>query len=167
MYIGARGGHAGGNSEGALMTAITPDTLDTTLLRVITFSSVQARLTQLIDDHRGSTSWWVELARQLDDLADAVRREPGDLVDAEGFTEQIRSDAPHLMGRWLRLSTERDSLCDAVTDVRLQVGRDAGDESAVEQAKHAIRALLARARRFQERTTEVLLDAYERDLGGE
>ena len=67
----------------------------------------------------------------------------------------------------MRLSSERDGLYDAVTDVRLQVGRDAGDESAVEPATHAIRTLLARARRFQERTTEVLLDAYERDLGGE
>jgi hypothetical protein len=149
------------------MTAITPDTLDSTLLRVITFSSVQSRLTHLLEDHRGLTSWWVEIARQLDDLADAVRREPGDLVDAEGFTEQIRADAPHLMGRWMRLSTERDGLYDAVTNVRLQVGQDAGDPSAVDSAKHSIHALLARARRFQERTTEVLLDAYERDLGGE
>jgi hypothetical protein len=149
------------------MTAITPDALDTTLLRVITFSSVQSRLTHLLEDHRGLTSWWVEIARQLDDLADAVRREPGDLVDAEGFTEQIRADAPHLMGRWLRLSTEREGLYEAVTNVRLQVGQDAGDPSAVDSAKHSIRALLARARRFQERTTEVLLDAYERDLGGE
>lgn len=149
------------------MTTITPDTLDNTLLRVITFSSVHARLTQLVEDHRGSTSWWVEIARQLDDLADAVLREPGDLVDAEGFTEQIRADAPHLMGRWLRLSTERDGLYDAVTHVRVQVGHDAGDPSAVDSAKQAVRALLARARRFQERTTEVLLDAYERDLGGE
>jgi hypothetical protein len=149
------------------MTAITPDTLDNSLLRVITFSGVQARLTHLLEDHRGLTSWWVEIARQLDDLADAVRQEPGDLVDVEGFTEQIRDDAPHLMGRWMRLSTERDGLYDAVTHVRLQVGRDAGDPAAVASAKHSIRALLIRARRFQERTTEVLLDAYERDLGGE
>ncbi len=149
------------------MTAITPDTLDSTMLRVITYSSVQSRLTHLLEDHRGLTSWWVEIARQLDDLADAVRREPGDLVDADGFTEQIRDDAPHLMNRWMRLSSERDGLYDAVTHVRLQVGQDAGDPSAVDSAKHSIRALLARARRFQERTTEVLLDAYERDLGGE
>jgi len=149
------------------MTAITPDTLDGTFLRVITFSSVQARITQLLDDHHGVASWWVELARQLDDLADAVRREPGDLVDAEGFTEQLRDDAPHLMSRWLRLSTEREGLYDAVANVRLQVGRDAGDPSAVETVTRSIRDLLTRARRFQERTTEVLLDAYERDLGGE
>ena len=149
------------------MTAITPDTLDGTFLRVITFSSVQSRLTQLLEDHRGVASWWAELARQLDDLADAVRREPGDLVDADGFTEQLRDDAPHLMGRWLRLSAEREGLFDAVTDVRMQVGHHAGDPGAVEVVTGSVRALLSRARRFQERTTEVLLDAYERDLGGE
>ena len=149
------------------MTAITPDSLDTTLLRVITFSSVQSRLMHLVEEHPGLASWWVEVARQLDDLAAAVRTEPGDLVDAEGFTEQIRDDAPHLMGRWLRLSAERDGLYGAVTDVRLQVARDAGDPSAADAARQAIRSLLTRARRYQERTTEVLLDAYERDLGGE
>jgi hypothetical protein len=149
------------------MTAITPDTLDGSLLRVITFASVQSRLTQLLEDHRSAASWWVEIARQLDDLADAVRREPGDLVDTQGFTEQIRDDAPHLMGRWMRLSSERDGLFDAVTHMRLEVGQHAGDPSAVETVTRAIRDLLARARRFQERTTEVLLDAYERDLGGE
>jgi len=149
------------------MTTITPDTVDTALLRVITFSSVQTRLTHLLEEHPGVASWWVEVARQLDDLAAAVRTEPGDLVDAEGFTEQIRDDAPHLMSRWMRLSAEREGLYDAVAQVRLQVGRDAGDPTAVEAARQAVRSLLTRARRFQERTTEVLLDAYERDLGGE
>lgn len=149
------------------MTAITPDTLDGTFLRVISFPSVQSRLTALLEDHRGQASWWVELARQLDDLADAVRREPGDLVDVDGFTEQIRDDAPHLMSRWLRLSTEREGLFDAVTDVRMLVGHHAGDATAVGVVTGSVRALLSRARRFQERTTEVLLDAYERDLGGE
>ncbi len=149
------------------MTAITPETLDGTFLHVTSFSSVQSRLIRLLEDHRGVASWWVEVARQLDDLADAVRREPGDLVDAEGFTEQLRDDAPHLMSRWMRLSTERDGLYDEVAHVRLQVGRDAGDPSAVDTVTRSIRDLLTRARRFQERTTEVLLDAYERDLGGE
>jgi hypothetical protein len=149
------------------MTAITQDALQGPMLRVITFSSVQSRLMQLLEDHRGRASWWAEIARQLDELADAVRLEPGDLVDVDGFTEQIREDAPHLMSRWLRLSTERDGLYDAVTDVRLKVGQDAGDPSAVDTVTRAIRDLLTRARRFQERTTEVLFDAYQRDLGGE
>ncbi|HSO04475.1 MAG TPA: hypothetical protein VLQ92_08350, partial [Candidatus Limnocylindrales bacterium] len=67
----------------------------------------------------------------------------------------------------MRLSAEREGLYDAVSTVRLQVGRDAGDPTAVETVSRSIRDLLTRARRFQERTTEVLLDAYERDLGGE
>lgn len=149
------------------MTTITPDTLDGSMLRVVTFSGVQARLSELLQGHRGMASWWVEIARQLDDLADALRTEPGDLIDVEGFTEQIREDAPHLMGRWIRLADERDGLADLISSVRLQVGRDAGDPSAVESITTSIRELLARTRRFQERTTEVLLDAYERDLGGE
>ena len=149
------------------MTTITPDTLDGSTLRVITFSGVQARLSHLLEGHRRMASWWVEVARQLDDLADVVRTEPGDLVDVEGFTEQIREDAPHLMGRWIRLSDERDGLADLISSVRVQVGRDAGDPTAVESVTSSIRELLARTRRFQERTTEVLLDAYERDLGGE
>ena len=149
------------------MTTITPDTLNGSTLRVITFSGVQARLSHLLEGHRRMASWWVEVARQLDDLADVVRTEPGDLVDVEGFTEQIREDAPHLMGRWIRLSDERDGLAELISSVRVQVGRDAGDPTAVESVTSSIRELLARTRRFQERTTEVLLDAYERDLGGE
>jgi len=148
------------------MTAVTPETLEGSLLRVITFSSVMSRLTQLLEDRRGRASWWVEVARQLDNLADAVQVAPGDLVGGESFTEQLRDDAPHLMGRWLRLSSERDGLQEAVTGVRLQVGLDAGDPAAVETTRGTIRDLMARARRFQERTTEVLLDAYERDFGG-
>ena len=45
---------------------------------------------------------------------------PGDLIDPDGFTEQIRSDTPHLMGRWLRLAGDRDHLTAAITAVRLQ-----------------------------------------------
>ncbi len=47
------------------MTTITPDTLDGSMLRVITFSGVQARLSELLHGHRGMASWWVEIARQL------------------------------------------------------------------------------------------------------
>ncbi len=149
------------------MTAITTANHDGTMLRVIAFSGVQARLSQLLEGPRGMAWWWVEIARQLDDLADAVRTEQGDVPDLEGFTEQIRDDAPHLMARWVRLSDDRDRLARLIETVRLQVGTDAGDASAVETITAAVRGLLARTRRFHERTTEVLLDAYERDLGGE
>ena len=94
-------------------------------------------------------------------------RTRGDLIDPDGFTEQIRADAPYLMGRWLRLAGDRDQLTAAIAAARLQAGNMAGDPDAVGTVSAAIRALLAQVRRYQERTTDVLLDAYQRDLGGD
>ncbi len=155
------------------MTALTtdlhagtglPPTVD---LRVTDYTQAHDHLVGLLDDRRGLISWWIDLTRQLDELADAIRTTAGNLLDPEGFTEQIREDAPHLMGRWLRLSAERDELDRAVTEVRIRAGASAGDPSAVDSIISAVRDVLNRARRYQERTTDVLLDAYERDLGGE
>jgi hypothetical protein len=127
----------------------------------------QRRLEELSSDPRAGASWWVDVTRQLDNLAEAVRTVPGDMVDLLGFTEQIRSDAPHLMGRWVRVASEQDDLYEAVTEVRMLASSCAGDPSAVHAVSRAIRDVLVRIRRFQERTTDVLLDAYERDMGGE
>ena len=70
-------------------------------------------------------------------------------------------------GRWLRLAGDRDHLTAAITAVRLQAGRAAGDPDAVAAVSAAIRDLLTQVRRYQERTTDALLDAYQRDLGGD
>ncbi len=71
------------------------------------------------------------------------------------------------MGRWLRLAGDRDQLTAAIAAVRLQAGHAAGDPDAVGTVSAAIRTLLTQVRRYQERTTDVLLDAYQRDLGGD
>lgn len=129
-------------------------------------SSAQRRLEALLRDS-GGAGWWVEMIRQLDVLADAVRTAPGNLVDPLGFTEQLRSDAPHLVRRWARMAPERDALVGQVEQVRLLAAREAADPAAVPAVSAAVRSLLTRVRRFQERTTELLLDAYQRDLGGD
>jgi hypothetical protein len=149
------------------MTALSTDMMDGTRLRVISSSLTLKRLGELTRESRVWAGWWVEVTRQLDDLAESVLSTPGDVVDTGGFTEQLRADAPHLMGRWQRLAGERDGLYAAVTEVRLLAGRSAGDPSAVSSVSRAIRDVIGRVRRFQERTSEVLLDAYERDIGGE
>lgn len=136
-------------------------------LRVTDYTHVHERLVALLDDRSGLISWWIDITRQLDELADAIRTTAGNLLDPEGFTEQIRDDAPHLMGRWLRLNSERDELDRSVTEVRILAGGSAGDPCAVDGVISAVRDVLNRVRRYQERTTDVLLDAYERDLGGE
>ena len=146
------------------MTAVVNDFAPSMVIRS---KEAQRRLQDLARDHLGRAGWWVEVTRQLDSLAEAVRDVPGEMIDLRGLTEQIRSDAPHLMGRWQRLAGEQDSLVEAVTEVRMLAGRSAGDPTAVEMVSAAIQDLLARIRRFQERTTDVLLDAYERGMGGE
>lgn len=145
------------------MTAVVPEAPS----MVASSRHAQRRLEELSRDSRAGATWWVEVTRQLDSLAEAVRTVPGDMVDLRGFTEQIRSDAPHLMGRWVRVAGEQDDLYDAVTGVRMLASSCAGDPGAVETISLAIRDVLVRIRRFQERTTDVLLDAYERDMGGE
>jgi hypothetical protein len=109
----------------------------------------------------------VQVTRALDDLADAVHTTPGDLIDPDGFTDQLRADAPHLIGRWQRMAADRDHLTATITAVRLQAGRGAGNPEAVGAVSAAIRTLLTQVARYQERTTDVLLDAYQRDLGGD
>ena len=148
------------------MTAM-PDTLDGTMLQVISATLTQRRLEELITAPVGRVGWWVELTRELDDRAESVSSTPGNLIDPAGFAEQLRADAPHLLSRWQRLAIERESLYSAVAEVRLQASRLAGDPLSVDAVCRSVRELLARVRRHQERTTDVLLDAYERDMGGE
>lgn len=146
------------------MTAVTPEAFGG--LGMASAVRTERRLDVLAADTRGTASWWVDVTRELDDLAESVQVAPGDVRDAPGFTEQIRWDAPHLMGRWSRLAAERDGLYDSVNAVRLLASRNAGDPGAVATVSRAIRDLLLRVRRYNERTSDVLLDAYERDLGG-
>ena len=81
------------------MSTGTPVMVDRSTLRVLSVAGAQSRLEELLADQRPGAGWWVQITRALDDLADAVHATPGDLIDPDGFTEQIRSDAPHLMGR--------------------------------------------------------------------
>ena len=108
------------------MSTRTPVMVDRSTLRVLSVAGAQSRLDELLGAQRPGAGWWVQITRALDDLADAVHTTPGDLIDPDGFTEQIRADAPYLMGRWLRLAGDRDQLTAAITAVRLQAGNRPG-----------------------------------------
>lgn len=148
------------------MSAITPDALTVPTLRGLRLAAVQQRLAELAGDARGRATWWVEVTRHLDELAESVLGGAVDL-DLPGMTEQLRDDAPHLIGRWRRISAERDGLYEQVSELRRVAGSSAGDPGAVSAVSSAIQDLLARVRRFQQRSGDVLFDAYGRDLGGE
>lgn len=126
---------------------------------------VAFRLTGLINERRGVAQWWVDLTGQLDELN--VRL----MTDGEqawrGLSDQLRRDAPHLSSHLARLDEEQQDLESELMAVRMLAGDSAGDPSMARQVKDAVRDLLNRIRRLEERTTQVMYEAYERDLGGE
>jgi hypothetical protein len=149
------------------MTVSTPAVMAGPPLRSASSRRAQRRLSELVREGWGPAGWWVEVTRQLDDLAEAVLASPGDVGDTVGFADQIRTDAPHLLGRWQRLAREREGLYEQISAVRLLAGSSAGDPAAIGLVSRAIKDVVAKVRRFHERTTDVLLDAYARDIGGE
>ncbi|MGV1004729.1 MAG: hypothetical protein ACOYEV_08155 [Candidatus Nanopelagicales bacterium] len=146
------------------MTAVT-DSAGVPELFVVDMAHVQRRLDQLLADDRGRASWWVDLTRNLDALAVGLR-DDSDSVGRRLFY-QLKADAPHLLGRHRRLAGEREAIVDEVTAARVLASTHAGDPQAVGTVTGTVHALLMRVRRYQEKTTEMLFDAYGRDIGGE
>lgn len=146
------------------MTAMTPDAFSVGMRRPMSLTAITARLGELLADSRGRAGWWVEVTRQLDDLAETVHTGPDSV---SRVPDQLRTDAPHLLRRWQRLSADRDRLYEEVRELRIVTGSQAGDPAAVGAVSRSIRDVLGRVRRYEERSSDVLLEAYERDMGGE
>lgn len=150
------------------MTAMITDLgVNTPSLRVVSLSRAQQRLLELLSDQRGRAQWWVEVTRYLDELSAGFAESVEDSDNRRGLHEQIRRDAPHLLGRLRRLDDEREMIAEQATSVRLMASRYAGDPLAVSAVARAVRELMWRVRRFHEKTTDMMLDAYSRDIGGE
>jgi hypothetical protein len=150
------------------MTAMAADVnVSGVTLRVVSLAGAQRRLGELLSDRRGRVQWWVELTRYLDELSASLNESAEELDTRRGLADQIRRDAPHLLGKLRRLDGERDRIATEVNQVRLLAGDYAGDPMAVNAVSRAVRELMWRVRRYQEKSTEMLLDAYARDMGGE
>ena len=114
-----------------------------------------------------AAQWWVDLATMLDHLRHSMAAHHLDATGRRELREQIRKDAPHLFFRIRRLESEAEELDLEMMRVRLMVGDSAGDPHAAGGIGQAVTDLLDRIRRHEQHSREVLLDAYERDLGGE
>ena len=123
------------------------------------------RLSNLLNDHRSVAQWWVDLTTQLDILATRL------MIDGHevwrGISDQITRDAPHMTSQLRRLESEQEDLETELLRVRMMAGEAAGDPTKARSISQAVRDLLHRLRRHEDRTSQVLYDAYERDLGGE
>lgn len=128
-------------------------------------ADVSRRLGRLLDDGGTVATWWVELAGELDALADRLMTEGQTVWHA--LRHQLTADAPHLTSHLHRIDSEQEQLQHEVRQVRILTGSAAGDPDSSHRVRTAVRDLLRRLRRYEERTTQILYDAYERDIGGE
>lgn len=128
-------------------------------------SEVASRLGGLLNDRRSVAQWWVDLTGELDELAVRLMTESEEVWRA--LSDQLTRDAPHMSSQLRRLDAETLDIEAHLHSVRVMAGQYAGDPHMTRQVKDAVRDLLNRLRRLEERTTQVMYDAYERDLGGE
>ena len=84
-----------------------------------------------------------------------------------GLREQLTEDAPHLSSQIRRIDDEHEALEDELLRVRILAGEAAGTAASLPSVTRSVAELMARLTRLDQWTTQIMMDAYERDLGGE
>lgn len=127
-----------------------------------------SRTESLLSQRRaGVATWWVELVACLDALGARVMNLRQDTAGRDALAEQIRLDAPHLYSNLRRLDNESEELQEEILRVRISAGESAGDEGSGGELAVEVRKVLRKLRKWELRSNSVVLDAYERDIGGE
>lgn len=142
------------------VTAEQPDT-------GLGLAELVSRTESLIKQRERFAGWWVELASLLDGIgARAVGLRTSNDGTA-GLAEQLRMDAPHLFQNFRRLEDESDALSAEILTVRMATGVAAGTGGDDPEIPRKVKSVLRRLRRLESRTNSLMLEAYERDIGGE
>jgi hypothetical protein len=128
-------------------------------------SDTSVRLGGLLSHRSNMAQWWVELASQLDELSLRLIAEGEQRW--QGLRHQLTKDAPHMDAQLRRIDLEQEAIEEELQSVRMKAGEAAGDARALRSVTDSVRDLLNRVRRLEERSTQAMYDAYERDLGGE
>ncbi len=128
-------------------------------------SVASERIDGLLQHSSNVAQWWVDLTIQLDDLSTRL------MVEGEqmwrGLREQLTEDAPHLSSQIRRIDDEHEALEDELLRVRILAGEAAGTAASLPSVTRSVAELMARLTRLDQWTTQIMMDAYERDLGGE
>ena len=130
-------------------------------------SDLVSRTESLLSHRRSMAQWWVELVALLDALGARVTTLRQGQGGDSTLAEQIRMDAPHLFSSLRRLDEESEALQEELLQVRIRTGESMGDESRLGELSTEIRGVLRRLTRLEHRSNSVVLDAYDRDIGGE
>ena len=110
----------------------------------------------------GSAWWWASLTHQLAELGEELAS-----TDVAGLAAQITTDAPHFAAAAHRLpAIDAQAQCD-VARLRQEVNAHDGATTAAGDLRDAVDALLRRVRTLHRLCSDLMLDAYERDIGGD
>ncbi len=107
----------------------------------------------------GSTQWWAALSSDLEELAEELV-----VGDVGGLAAQIIDDAPHFAASARRLPALDQQLQHDVARLRRVVALRSGSVVAV---CRAVEGILAQVRTLNRLSGGLMLDAYERDIGGD
>ena len=110
----------------------------------------------------GSALWWHSVANHLGELGEELA-----LTDIAGLAGQITTDAPHFATAARRLSAIHDQAQLDVALLRREAADVCGSTIAARDVRDAIEALLRRVRTLHRLSSDLMLDTYERDIGGD
>jgi hypothetical protein len=110
----------------------------------------------------GTAMWWDALAHDLGELAEELAR-----TDVAGLAAQITGDAPHCAAASLRVVLIHEKAQGDVARLRREVTDQFGSPITVGELCQHVDALLRRVRTLHRLSSDLMLDAYERDIGGD
>ena len=120
------------------------------------------RLVTCAREEVGSPTWWGLLSRHLDELGGELAR-----GDVEGLVAQITTDAPHLAASAARLPVLDNQVKSELTQLRMLVASAYGSTTAAPPVRDAVEVTLRHVRTLNRMSDDLMLDAYERDFGGD
>lgn len=120
------------------------------------------RLMRCPPQEMGTSLWWATLAHHLGELEEELA-----LTDVTGLAAQITTDAPHFAAAARRLPPIHEQAQHDVARLRQEANDQSGSPTAARDVCDAVDALLGRVRTLHRLCSDLLLDAYERDIGGD
>lgn len=110
----------------------------------------------------GTALWWSTLSHHLGELGDELT-----LTDVGGLAAQVTTDAPHYAAAARRLPQIEAQAQRDVARLRRVAFDEFGSATAAGDVRGEVEALLRRVHTLHRLSNALMLDAYERDIGGD
>jgi hypothetical protein len=120
------------------------------------------RLIRCPAQEMGTAPWWAALGHHLGELGQELT-----LTDVGGLAAQITTDAPHFAAAARRLPPIEAQVQRDVARLRRVATDQIGSATAAGEVRGDVDALLSRVHTLHRLSTALMLDAYERDIGGD